>query len=194
MGKLVCPGVPTSDGVGSLIKMRSPMAVSAVSAHPEGAYAFLRSLLDEKTQTAYTDHFPALKAALENHLAEAMREPTAEEGYRITYIFADGLRLEENLTRMWSGGEGERIPRSVVQWWDGNYTPIREEKLYAMSEEQRDALLGLLDGALRSASYDQTIADIVHEEAAAYFAGQRTAEEVSKRIQSRVELYMSEQG
>jgi hypothetical protein len=35
---------------------------------------------------------------------------------------------------------------------------------------------------------------IVHEEAAAYFAGQRSAEEVSHRIQSRAELYLSEQG
>ena len=143
---------------------------------------------------AYTAYFPTLKSAFENHLAEAMREPTAEEGYRITYIFADGLRVTENLTRIWTGGEGERMPRSVVQWWDVNYTPIREENLYAMSEEQRDALLGLLDSALRSTSYDQTIAGIVHEEAAAYFAGQRSAEEVSQRIQSRAELYLSEQG
>ena len=194
MGKLVCPGIPAADGVGSLIKMRSPMAVSAVSANPEGAYAFLRSLLDEKTQTAYTAYFPTLKAAFENHLAEAMREPAVEEGYRITYIFADGIRMEENLTRTWTGGEGERMPRSVVQWWDVNYTPIREENLYAMSEEQRDALLALLDSALRSTSYDQTIAGIVHEEAAAYFAGQRSAEDVSQRIQRRAELYLSEQG
>ena len=194
MGKLVCPGIPASDGVGSLIKMRSPMAVSAVSAHPEGAYAFLRSLLDEKTQTAYTAYFPTLKSAFENHLAEAMREPAAEEGYRMTYIFANGIRATENLTRMWSGGEGERIPRSVVQWWDGNYTPIREENLYAMNEEQRDALMALLDGAVRSASCDQTIAAIVHEEAEAYFAGQRSAEEVSRRVQSRAELYLVEQG
>ena len=170
------------------------MAVSSLSAHQEGAYAFLKSLLDEKTQTAYTAYFPTLKAAFENHLAEAMREPAAEEGYRFTYIFADGLRVTENLTRTWTGGEGERMPRSVVQWWDVNYTPIREENLYAMSEEQRDALLALLDSALRSTSYDQTIAGIVHEEAAAYFAGQRSAEEVSQRIQRRAELYLAEQG
>lgn len=72
--------------------------------------------------------------------------------------------------------------------------PLREENLYAMSEEQRDALLALLDSALRSTSYDQTIAGIVHEEAAAYFAGQRSAEDVSQRIQRRAELYLSEQG
>ena len=194
MGKLVCPGLPAADGVGSLLELRSPMAVSAVSAHPEGAYAFLKSLLDEETQTAYTDRFPSLKAAFENHLAEAMREPTAEEGYRNIIIFSVTVRMEESIVRFWNGPEGERIPRNVVQWYDANSALVREEKLYAMSEEQRDALLALLDSALRSTSYDQTIAGIVHEEAAAYFAGQRSAEEVSQRIQRRAELYLAEQG
>ena len=193
MGKLACPGIPASDGVGSLIRMRSPMAVSAVSENPEGACAFLKSLLDERTQGAYTDRFPSLKAAFENHLAEAMREPTAEEGYHYTYIMS-GYRMENGLVYLWDGPEGERIPRSVVQWYDGNSTLIREERLYAMSEEQRDALLALLDSAERSTSYDQVLAGIVREEAGAHFAGQRSAEEASLRIQRRAELYLAEQG
>ena len=193
-GKLVCPGIPASDGVGSLLEMRAPMAVSAVSAHPEGAYAFLRSLLDEKTQTAYTDRFPSLTAAFESHVAEAMREPTAEEGYRNTIIFSVTARMEEGIVRLWDGPEGERIPRSVVQWYDANSALVREDKLYAMSEEQRDRLMALLDSAVRSTVCDQVVTGIVREEAEAYFAGQRSAEEVSKRIQSRAELYLAEQG
>ena len=61
-----------------------------------------------------------------------------------------------------------------------------------MSEEQRDSLLALLDSARRSTSYDQVIAGIVREEAGAFFAGQRGVDEVSSRIQSRVELYLAE--
>ena len=194
MGKLVCPGLPVPDRVGSLIKMHAPMAVSAVSAHPEGAYAFLKSMLDEKTQTAYTDRFPSVKAAFESHLAEAMREPTAEEGYTVTYFTADGYRFADGTVYLWDEADGERAPRMILCWYDENYSVIREEKMYAMSEAQRDALMALLEGALRSTSYDQVIAGIVHEEAGAFFAGQRSAEEVSQRIQSRVLLYMSEQG
>ena len=82
----------------------------------------------------------------------------------------------------------------ILCWYDENYSVIREEKMYAMSEAQRDALMALLEGALRSTSYDQVIAGIVHEETGAFFAGQRDADEVSRRIQSRVLLYMSEQG
>ena len=194
MGKLVCPGLPVPDRVGSLIKMHAPMAVSAVSAHPEGAYAFLKSMLDEKTQTAYTDRFPSVKAAFESHLAEAMREPTAEEGYTVTYFTADGYRFADGTVYLWDEADGERAPRMILCWYDENYSVIREEKLYAMSEAQRDSLMALLDSALRSTSYDQVVAGIVREEAGAYFAGQRSAEEVSRRIQSRAALYLSEQG
>ena len=196
-GELSCPGLPAADGVGSLLELRSPMAVSAVSAHPEGAYAFLKSLLEIKTQTAYTDRFPSLKSAFENHLAEAMREPGPEEGYHITYVFPhkpSKVLMEDFLVHRWDGPEGERIPRSIVQWYDANSAPVREEKLYAMDEEQRDRLLGLLDSAQRTTVCDQVITGIVREEAGAFFAGQRSAEEVSQRVQKRVELYMAEQG
>ena len=66
-------------------------------------------------------------------------------------------------------------------------------ELNAMSEEQRDRLTALLDSAVRSTVCDQVVAGIVREEAGAYFAGQRSAEEVSRRIQSRAELYLAEQ-
>jgi len=194
MGKLVCPGMPVPDRVGNLIKMQAPMAVSAVSAHPEGAYAFLESMLEVKTQIAYTDRFPSVKAAFESHLAEAMRELGPEEGYTVIYITADDFQFADGTVYLWDETEGERAPRMILRWYDENYSVIREEKVYAMSEVQRDRLLALLDGALRSTSYDQVIAGIVHVEAGAFFAGQRSADEVSQRIQSRVLLYMSEQG
>lgn len=193
-GELTCPGIPAEDGVGSLMELRAPMAVSAVSAHPVGACAFLRSLLDEKTQAAYTDRFPSLEAAFEAHLAEAMREPTAEEGYRNTIIFSVTARVEDMIVHAWDGPEGERIPRSIVQWYDASSALVREDALYAMSEQQRDRLLALLDSAARSTVCDRVIARIVREEAGAFFAGQRSAEEVSQRIQRRAELYLAEQG
>ena len=77
---------------------------------------------------------------------------------------------------------------------DDNGSVYREEKMYAMTGEQRDSLLELLDGAVRSSSYDQVIARIVQEEAGALFAGQREAAEVAARIQERAMLYLAEQG
>ena len=194
MGKLVCPGFPMPDRAGTLIYMTAPMAVSASAANPEGACAFLRSLLDEKAQTAFTDLFPSTVAAFENQLAEAMREPTPEEGCKSIYIFSNGAQFLDPTVYPWEGTEGERQPRTVFYWMDDNGSVYREEKMYAMTEKQRDSLLKLLDGAVRSSSYDQVIARIVQEEAGALFAGQREVAEVAARIQERVLLYMAEQG
>ncbi len=194
MGKLVCPGFPAGDRVGSLIYMTAPMALSAAAACPEGAYAFLGSMLDEQAQTAYTDLFPSTAAAFENQLAEAMRDPTPEEGYKMIYTFSNGAQFLDPTVYPWEGGEGEQQPRKVFCWVDDNGSVYRQENMYAMSEAQRDSLLALLDSAARSSSYDQTVARIVQEEAGAYFAGQRSVEETASRIQSRVELYLSEQG
>ena len=193
MGKLVCPGFPMPDRTGSLIYMTAPMALSASAVNPEGAYAFLRSLLDEKAQTAYTDLFPSTKAAFDNQLAEAMREPTQEEGYKSIYVFSNGGQFLDPTVYPWEGAEGEKQPRTVFYWMDDNGSIYREEKMYAMTEAQRDALLKLLDSAGRSSSYDQVIAGIVQEEAGALFAGQRPSSEVAARIQERVLLYMAEQ-
>ena len=194
MGKLVCPGFPMPDRAGTLIYMTAPMAVSASAANPEGACAFLRSLLDEKAQTAFTDLFPSTVAAFENQLAEAMREPTPEEGCKSIYVFSNGAQFLDPTVYPWEGGEGEKQPRTVFYWMDDNGSVYREEKMYAMTEKQRDSLLKLLDGAVRSSSYDQVIARIVQEEAGALFAGQREVAEVAARIQERVLLYMAEQG
>ena len=40
---------------------------------------------------------------------------------------------------------------------------------------------------------DQSIIDIVLEEAAAYFAGQKSAQDVAKLIQSKANIYINEQ-
>ena len=194
MGKLVCPGFPAPDRAGTLIYMTAPMALSASASNPEGALAFLRSLLDEKAQTAYTDLFPSTRAAFDNQLAEAMREPTPEEGYKAIYTFSNGGQFLDPTVYPWEGGEGEKQPRTVFYWMDDNGSINREERMYAMTEEQRDSLLKLLDSAVRSSSYDQVIASIVNEEAGALFAGQRPSSEVAARIQERVLLYMAEQG
>ncbi len=194
MGKLVCPGFPAPDRAGTLIYMTAPMALSAAVANPEGACAFLRSMLDAEAQTAYTDLFPSTAAAFVSQLAEAMREPTPEEGYKKIYVFSNGGQFLDPAVYPWEGGEGEKQPRTVFYWMDDNGSVYREEKMYAMSEEQRDRLLALLDGAARSSSYDQVIASIVQEETGALFAGQREAAEAAARIRERVTLYMAEQG
>ena len=81
---------------------------------------------------------------------------------------------------------------------DGNPIPISNGdepmiELYAVTQEQYDAVLALIDSTTSFVDYDQNVLDIISDEAAGYFAGSKTVEEASKLIQSRVSLYIQEQ-
>lgn len=61
-------------------------------------------------------------------------------------------------------------------------------------EEYELRFRSLLDSVVGVYSYNPELIEIVWGEAQAYFAGQKSAEEVAKLIQSRVSIYISEQG
>lgn len=67
-----------------------------------------------------------------------------------------------------------------------------EVEVEAMSQEEAQTLRELVDSATLTEAYDTTICNIIMEEAEAYFAGQKTAEEVAEIIQDRVQLYVDE--
>ena len=93
---------------------------------------------------------------------------------------ADGV-LDEN---------GEPIPISTGGMSYGN-DPMVE--LYAVTQEQFDAVMALIDSTTSYIDFDQNVINIITEEAAGYFSGGKSVEEASKHIQSRVSLYIQEQ-
>ena len=54
-------------------------------------------------------------------------------------------------------------------------------------------IMDLINSAERTASYDESIMEIIRDEAAAFFAGQKSAKETAAVIQSRVNIYVNEQ-
>lgn len=65
-------------------------------------------------------------------------------------------------------------------------------RLEPMSEEEARILRNLVYSAELTENYDTTIYNIIMEETEAYFAGQKTAEEVAEIIQTRVQIYVDE--
>ena len=66
--------------------------------------------------------------------------------------------------------------------------------LYCTTQDQANRLTALVENctkAVRPAA--ESIRNIVAEDAQAYFAGQKTAQEAAKLIQSKASLYISEQ-
>ena len=62
-----------------------------------------------------------------------------------------------------------------------------------LSDAEAQQLRELIAAVEHTTLYDRTAMDIVRQEAAAFLAGQRSAEETARLIQSRVSLYVSEQ-
>ena len=63
----------------------------------------------------------------------------------------------------------------------------------SLTREDGDALLELVEATEGTHVFDYTIESIIKEEAAAFFAGDKTAQETADLIQSRVSLYLGEQ-
>ena len=61
-------------------------------------------------------------------------------------------------------------------------------KRYDAANSSRAFFCGIL-----KLNYDMSILDIVTEQAQAYFAGQKSADEVAKLVQSKANIYVNEQ-
>ena len=65
-------------------------------------------------------------------------------------------------------------------------------ELYGITDEQADRFMRVIEAADKSLDSNYRIYSIVKEEAAAFFSGQKSAEEVARLVQSKVSLYLSE--
>ena len=77
--------------------------------------------------------------------------------------------------------------------------PAEDQQLFSdmltapISAAEEQQFYRMLDAIEHTTLYDETVMSIIREEAAAFLAGQRTAEETARLVQSRVSLYVSEQ-
>ena len=62
-----------------------------------------------------------------------------------------------------------------------------------MTQEQVDQILDLINTTTAVYGYDESILNIISDEAAAYFAGEKSLDDTANMIQSRVNLYVAEQ-
>lgn len=171
-GQATCIGFPTNNGVGNTLAMLESYAMSSTCHNKEAAWQFLRGFLTEEYQIEGY-YLPTNQKTFEKQLEKAMEveyEKDANGNYR----------LDEN---------GERIPVSRGSVSDG--TGVYE--IYATTPRQAQMLREVIASATKMMDYDMSIINIVKEEAAAYFAGQKTAQDVCKLIQSKVNIYINEQ-
>jgi hypothetical protein len=68
----------------------------------------------------------------------------------------------------------------------------KEIKIPVPSQEDIDTVMNIINSLDMKVSVDSKITGIINEEAGAFFAGQKSAENTADIIQSRVKVYISE--
>ena len=166
-------GFPNADGDSKpVIAPSIAVAISSKSSNKEGAFEFVKMLLSEDFQTEIDNGvsgnkgLPVLKTAFEA-MGETAKEPFARKN---------------------ESGEWEPVdPEFNVYEIGGKQFTYKE-----ITQEHLDYLKGVAKSATELRFKEAKILNLINEEAAAYFAGQKSVDDVTNIIQSRVSIYVKE--
>ena len=139
------------------------IAVNASSENKDACWSFVRRFLLDDYQNSVSMYWPVSIDALDK-MANTAMEP-------LYYTDENGNRVEDHVV-MNIGGENIELPR--------------------ISDTEVDQLYTFLKSLSTEAYYDSSIENIIVEESAAFFAGQKSARDVAGVIQSRVQIYINE--
>lgn len=162
--KITLIGFPSANEDGSVIVPDLQFAMSAKSGCKEGAWEFLRTFLTDEYQTEnVTYSFPISIKRLEELAQEATQKP---------------YYLDEN--------------NQKVEFDDTYYMSGVEITIPPMTEEEVEELKKQLYSFTQVSKNDEELLNIIQEETAPYFAGQKNAKDVANIIQSRAQIYVNE--
>ncbi len=162
--KITMIGFPAGNGDGSAIVPGMQFALSAKSAYKEGAWEFLRYFLTEECQ-----------------------EEMSSFGFPLSIRQLDAMGEEATKIPTYTDENGNEIEAPQSYYINGIEIPIEP-----MTKEEVVAFKDQLYSFTNVYNYDSKLIQIVEEESAGFFSGQKSAEEVAKIIQSRATIYVNE--
>ena len=160
--KVTMIGFPSFNGEGSVIQPGQQLALSSKSKCKEGAWEFLRVFLQDEYQENIYG-LPISIKCLDKLAARAMEKPY--------YMDENNEKVEYDDTYYISGVEIVIPPMTAQE------TEELKEQLYSFTQVYK---------------FDEALFNIINEEAAPYFAGQKSVRDVAGIIQSRVQIYVNE--
>ena len=161
--EVVFVGFPGSGENIGVIYPSFQMAISKDCEHPEEAWQFMRQFYTYEGQKELGYGAPLNLQVMDEQLEQAQQRPY--------WIDEDGSKVEYDET-YWIGDKEIIIKPLTAE-------RAQELKEYTLSVDQMYY-------------YDASIIDIIIEEAAPFFAGQKTAQQAADIIQSRVQIYVNE--
>ena len=164
-GDVVYKGFPTESRRGNSLSIGAGLAMSSTSSNKDGAWEFMRTILTEDWQRNNSWGFTTNKTVFDERLDEIMTP--------YTYIDEDGNEVEYSRSSMYMGGV-------MIE-------------MFAMTQEEADKIIELIDSVSGIVAYDERLMTIVNEGAADFFSGMRSAQDAARIIQSRASIFISEQ-
>ena len=156
-------GYPTADGAAPLISLDNGLAISEnVSDEVEEGAWAFICFMLENLDGEDEWSLPITKAGLEAVLQSAQEQSWYMDGDEKVY------------------------------YDDYYYIGDVEYTISPLTDEQVDDFMAYIESAGTAGSYDSDLLDIITEEAAAYFSGDKSASEVASLIQNRVKIYLGE--
>ncbi|MCD8326631.1 MAG: hypothetical protein LUC90_08125 [Lachnospiraceae bacterium] len=158
-------GFPNNSGIRGALTDGGTFAISR-SGNVDGAWEFVRSFITEEGQSVDSGNFdykiPVLKSSVEALAQQMTRKPHYFDDEEVEYDY-------------------------VIYIGDAEITvdPATEEE----AAKWVDFIYSV---NTRANNTTAEVADIIYEEAGAYFSGQKTIDEVCQIIQSRMSIYISE--
>ena len=96
--------------------------------------------------------------------------------------------LEKGMERpYWEDEDGNKEYYDYT-YWNGDTEVIIDP----LTREEVDKLYDYISKVDKTYYYDEELSNIINEEAAAFFEGQKSAKDVANIIQNRVQLYINE--
>ena len=155
-------GFPANGENGSVIMPSIRFAMSSKSANKDAAWQFIRTFLMEDYQKDM-GYLPISISQMEKMAQEATQKPY--------YMDENGNKVEYDDT-----------------WYIGD----TEITISPMTEQETKDYMAFLQSCNKVYMEDEALLQIVQEEAAPFFAGQKSARDVAGIIQSRAQLYVNE--
>ncbi|MCH5343609.1 MAG: extracellular solute-binding protein [Acetatifactor sp.] len=179
-GGAVFIGYPTVDGSnGCQLYGSSTYGIVSKSDNKEGAWSFLEFYLNREAGGMFTHGLPSRESDLERLIKKAteVQYMTDENGEKILDDDGNPIEIDTGtggISFIGAGGGG----------WEYQY--------HKTTEEEVQIVRSLIDTAQVTADMNQTVLEIITEEAEPFFQGQKSVDDVVGVIQSRIQLYISE--
>lgn len=168
-------GFPTVDGgAGCVLNANDLYGIASQSDNKEGAWAFIEHYLSEQDSSSiFSFGFPTRQSKFDEMM---------EEATKVEYVKDENgeVMLDENGEAITVGGS------SSISYGDWEYT------YHTPTEEEVEILRGLIAVAEPAPAANDEINNIISEEAEAFYQGQKSVDDVAQVIQSRAQIYVSE--